>query len=124
MKAAVVGAARGGDRGRGAAAKNLTQRGVWARSVSSYSCRILLLAALAAIKLGLAEGTLLVDLPSGLKCAWYNLPHPAQYAVLLTMMGCLYGVNRAFDKLDKVMYARLSCATADYLQQRRQALGM
>ncbi|CAM9694339.1 unnamed protein product [Ectocarpus fasciculatus] len=124
MKAAVVVAARGGDRDRGAPAKKLIPPGVRARSVSSYSCRILMLAALAAIKLGLAEGTLLVDLPSGLKCAWYNLPHPAQYAVLLTMLGCLYGVNRGFDKLDKAMYARLSCATADYMQQRRQALGI
>ncbi|CAN0048918.1 unnamed protein product [Ectocarpus sp. 6 AP-2014] len=110
-------------RDRGAAAKNLFPLGGRARSASS-SCRVILLAALAAIELGLAEGTLLVDLPSGLKCAWYNLPHPAQYAILLMMLGCLYGVHRVFDKLDKAMYARLSCATGNYMRQRRQALGI
>ncbi|CAB1106425.1 unnamed protein product [Ectocarpus sp. CCAP 1310/34] len=86
--------------------------------------------------------SMLLDLPSGLKCAWYNLPHPAQYAILIMvsarldfprcccgesnskMLGCLYGLNRVFDKLDKVMVARLSCATGNYMQQRRQALRM
>ncbi|CAM9909588.1 unnamed protein product [Ectocarpus sp. 12 AP-2014] len=128
VKPAVGVAAREDSRDRGAAAKNLSPKGVQAPSVSSCSysfiCRVILLAALAAIKLGLAEGTLLVDLPSGWKCAWYNLPHPAQYAILLMMLGCLYGVNRVFDKLDKAMYARLSCATGNYMRQRRQALGI
>ncbi|CAM9708184.1 unnamed protein product [Ectocarpus sp. 12 AP-2014] len=123
VKTAVVVAAREDGRDRGTAAKNLSPKGIRTPSVSScsssFTCRVILPAAVAAIKLGLAEGTLLVDLPSGLKCAWYNLPHPAQYAILLMMLGCLYGVNRVFDKLDKAMYARLSCATGNYMRQRR-----
>ncbi|CAM9209548.1 unnamed protein product [Ectocarpus sp. 12 AP-2014] len=93
-------------------------------SDSSLSYRVILLVAIAAIKSGLAEGTLLFDLPSGLKCAWYNLSHPAQYAALLMTLGCLYGVNRLFDRLDSAMYARLSYATRNWMQQRREALGM
>ncbi|CBJ28236.1 hypothetical protein Esi_0096_0088 [Ectocarpus siliculosus] len=72
----------------------------------------------------LARRTVLFDLPSGLKCAWYNLSHPAQYAALVMTLGCLYGVNRLFDRLDSAMYARLSCATRNWMQQRREALGM
>ncbi|CAN0366993.1 unnamed protein product [Ectocarpus sp. 6 AP-2014] len=107
-----------------AASKNLGPSSVRTRAVSSWSYRVMLLVATAAIKLGLAEGTLLFDLPSGLKCAWYNLSHPAQYAALVMTLGCLYGVNRLFDRLDSALYARLSCATRNWMQQRREALGM
>ncbi|CAM9174104.1 unnamed protein product [Ectocarpus sp. 4 AP-2014] len=112
------------NRDRETAPKNLGPSSVRTRAVSSRSYRVMLLVAMAAIKLGLAEGTLLFDLPSGLKCAWYNLSHPAQYAALVMTLGCLYGVNRFFDRLDSAMYARLSCATRNWMQQRREALGM
>ncbi|CAM9862386.1 unnamed protein product, partial [Ectocarpus sp. 8 AP-2014] len=91
------------NRNQGASSKNLWSSSVRTRAVSSWSYRVILLVAIAAIKLGLAEGTLLLDLPSGLKCAWYNLSHPAQYAALLMTLGCLYGVNRFFDRLDSAM---------------------
>ncbi|CAN0047976.1 unnamed protein product [Ectocarpus sp. 6 AP-2014] len=106
------------------ASKNLGPSSVRTRAVSSWSYRVMLLVAIAAIKVGLAEGTLLFDLPSGWKCAWYNLSHPAQYAALIMTLGCLYGVNRFFDRLDSAMYARLSCATRNWMQQRREALGI
>ncbi|CAM9786841.1 unnamed protein product [Ectocarpus sp. 4 AP-2014] len=112
------------NRNREASSKNLSPSSVPTRAVTSWSYRVVLLVAVAAIKLGLAEGALLFDLPSGLKCAWYNLSHPAQYAALLMTLGCLYGVNRLFDKLDSAMYARLSRATRNWMQQRGEALGM
>ncbi|CAB1103964.1 unnamed protein product [Ectocarpus sp. CCAP 1310/34] len=104
--------------------KNLSSSSVRTRAVTSWSYRVILLVAIEAVKLGLAEGTLLCDLPSGLKCAWYNLSHPAQCAALIMTLGCIYGVNRLFDKLDSAMYARLSRATRNWMQQRREALGM
>ncbi|CAN0014339.1 unnamed protein product [Ectocarpus sp. 12 AP-2014] len=93
-------------------------------SLRTFGYRVMLLVAIAAIKLDSAEGTLLFDLPSGWKCAWFNLSHPAQYAALVMTLGCLYGVNRLFDRLDRAMYARLSCATRNWMQQRREALGV
>ncbi|CAM9899668.1 unnamed protein product [Ectocarpus sp. 13 AM-2016] len=112
------------NRNHGAPSKNLWSSSVRTRVVASWRYRVILLVAIAAIKLGLAEGTFLFDLPSGLKCAWYNLSHPAQYAALLMTLGCLYGVNRLFDRLDSAMYARLSYATRNWMQQRREVLGM
>ncbi|CAN0537072.1 unnamed protein product [Ectocarpus sp. 12 AP-2014] len=112
------------NRDRETVSKNLGPSSGRTRAVGSWSYPVMLLVAIAAIKLGLAKGTLLFDLPSGLKCAWYNLPHPAQYAILIMTLGCLYGVNRLFDKLDSAMYARLSCATRNWMQQRREALGV
>ncbi|CAM9360035.1 unnamed protein product [Ectocarpus sp. 12 AP-2014] len=47
-----------------------------------FPCRRTLLATMAAINAGCVEGNVLVDLPSGLKCVWYNLTHPAQFAIL------------------------------------------
>ncbi|CAM9759629.1 unnamed protein product [Ectocarpus fasciculatus] len=62
---------------------------------------------------------LLVQLPSGFRCIWYNLPHLVQFVVLFMMVVLLYGVNRAFDKADEAMSSRLSCATTAFLHERR-----
>ncbi|CAN0438353.1 unnamed protein product, partial [Ectocarpus sp. 8 AP-2014] len=64
-------------------------------------CRRTLLATMAAINAGCAEGSVLVALPSGLKCGWYNLTHPAQFAILFLMVGLVYFVNRLFNEADK-----------------------
>ncbi|CAN0404224.1 unnamed protein product [Ectocarpus fasciculatus] len=108
----------------GASSNNPSSLSVTTRAASYWSFRVILLVAVAAIRPGLAEGTLLFDLPSDLKCAWYNLSHPAQYAALVMTVGCLYGVNRLFDKLDSAAYARLSSATGNWMRQRREALGV
>ncbi|CAM9710030.1 unnamed protein product [Ectocarpus sp. 12 AP-2014] len=105
--------------------RHRNNRQLFGESISQMmNYRVMLLVAIAAIKLDSAEGTLLFDLPSGWKCAWFNLSHPAQYAALVMTLGCLYGVNRLFDRLDRAMYARLSCATRNWMQQRREALGV
>ncbi|CAM9328391.1 unnamed protein product [Ectocarpus sp. 12 AP-2014] len=84
-----------------------------------FPCRRTLLATMAAINAGCVEGNVLVDLPSGLKCVWYNLTHPAQFAILSLMMGLVYFVNRLFNEADKVVYARLSRATDAWMDEIR-----
>ncbi|CAM9258925.1 unnamed protein product [Ectocarpus sp. 8 AP-2014] len=86
---------------------------------STMMSRRMLLATIAALNAGLVDGSLLVDLPSGLKCAWYNLEHPAQFAILFLMVGLVYFINRLFNEADKVMYARLSCATEAWMDEIR-----
>ncbi|CAM9820072.1 unnamed protein product [Ectocarpus sp. 12 AP-2014] len=88
---------------------------------STMMSRRMLLATIAALNAGLVDGSLLVDLPSGLKCAWYNLEHPAQFAILFLMVGLVYFINRLFNEADKVMYARLSCATEAWMDEIRHA---
>ncbi|CAB1116414.1 unnamed protein product [Ectocarpus sp. CCAP 1310/34] len=83
--------------------------------------RRILLATIAALNAGLVDGSLLVDLPSGFKCAWYNLEHPAQFAILFLMVGVVYFINRLFNEVDKVMYARLSCATEAWMDEIRHS---
>ncbi|CAM9901500.1 unnamed protein product [Ectocarpus sp. 13 AM-2016] len=61
-----------------------------------------------------------VDLPSGFKCAWYNLSHPVQCAVLLVMPALFFGVNRMFGMLEKAAYARLSRAVSAWMNEKRQ----
>ncbi|CAN0336807.1 unnamed protein product [Ectocarpus fasciculatus] len=55
----------------------------------------------------LAENNRLVEFTSGFRCAWYGLPHPVQFTVLILMPALLYGVNRLFDRLEKASHARL-----------------
>ncbi|CBJ28220.1 expressed unknown protein [Ectocarpus siliculosus] len=69
---------------------------------------------------GVAESNMLVDLPSGFKCMWYNLSHPVQFAVLLVMPALFLGVNRMFGMLDKAAYARLSRAVSAWMNEKRQ----
>ncbi|CAB1118487.1 unnamed protein product [Ectocarpus sp. CCAP 1310/34] len=84
-----------------------------------FPCRRTLLATMAAINAGCVEGNVVVDMPSGLKCAWYNLTHPAQFAILLLMVGLVSFVNRLFNEADKVMYTRLSRATDAWMDEMR-----
>ncbi|CAM9907443.1 unnamed protein product [Ectocarpus sp. 8 AP-2014] len=72
-----------------------------------------------AITLGNVESKMLVELPSGFRCIWNDLPHIIQFAAIFLMLVLLYGVNRAFDKADEAMSTRLSCATAAFLHERR-----
>ncbi|CAM9309914.1 unnamed protein product [Ectocarpus sp. 12 AP-2014] len=72
-----------------------------------------------AIKMGNVESTMLVELPSGFRCIWNDLPHIIQFVAIFMMLVLLYGVNRVFDKADEAMSTRLSCATAAFLQERR-----
>ncbi|CAM9845339.1 unnamed protein product [Ectocarpus sp. 4 AP-2014] len=88
---------------------------------STMMSRRMLLATIAALNAGLVDGSLVVDVPSGLKCAWYNLEHPAQFAILFLMVGLVYFINRLFNEADKVMYARLSCATKAWMDEIRHA---
>ncbi|CAM9173877.1 unnamed protein product [Ectocarpus sp. 4 AP-2014] len=80
---------------------------------------LLALAFASAIKLGNMESNMLVELPSGFRCAWNNLPHLVQFAAIFMMVMLLYVVNRVFDKADDAMSARLSSATAAFLHERR-----
>ncbi|CAN0262198.1 unnamed protein product, partial [Ectocarpus fasciculatus] len=81
---------------------------------------LLALGFVSAINLANVESKmLLVQLPSGFRCIWYNLPHLVQFVVLFMMVVLLYGVNRAFDKADEAMSTRLSCATTAFLDERR-----
>ncbi|CBJ33702.1 hypothetical protein Esi_0563_0006 [Ectocarpus siliculosus] len=76
-------------------------------------------ALVSAIQVDLVEGKRLIELPSGVRCMWNDLPHGLQFAILFLMLGILYGVNRLFDKADEAMYSRLTCATAELLRERR-----
>ncbi|CAN0478397.1 unnamed protein product [Ectocarpus sp. 12 AP-2014] len=81
---------------------------------------LLAVAFASAIKLGNVESSMLVELPSGFRCIWNNLPHLVQFAVIFLMVVLMYGVNRVFDRADDAMSARLSSATAAFLHERRQ----
>ncbi|CAN0344277.1 unnamed protein product [Ectocarpus sp. 6 AP-2014] len=72
-----------------------------------------------AIKLCNVESKMLVELPSGFRCIWNDLPHIIQFVAIFMMLVLLYGVNRAFDKADDAMSTRLSRATAALLHERR-----
>ncbi|CAN0307539.1 unnamed protein product [Ectocarpus sp. 12 AP-2014] len=72
------------------------------------------------IKLGNVESSMLVELPSGFRCIWNNLPHLVQFAAMLLMVVLMYGVYKVFDRADDAMSARLSSATAAFLHERRQ----
>ncbi|CAM9216984.1 unnamed protein product, partial [Ectocarpus sp. 8 AP-2014] len=82
--------------------------------------RLFLALVMSATVVGIAESTMLVDLSSGFKCAWYNLSHPVQFAVLLVMPALFFGVNRMFGMLDKAAYARLSRAVSAWMNEKRQ----
>ncbi|CAM9173804.1 unnamed protein product, partial [Ectocarpus sp. 4 AP-2014] len=56
------------------------------------------------------ESNRLVEFPSGVRCMWNDLPHPAQFAIIFLMLALLLGVHRIFGKLDNAAYARLSRA--------------
>ncbi|CAM9539435.1 unnamed protein product [Ectocarpus sp. 8 AP-2014] len=79
----------------------------------------LALAIALATNLGYVECKMLVELPSGFRCMWNDLPHIIQFVAIFMMLVLLYGVNRAFDKADDAMSTRLSCATAVFLHERR-----
>ncbi|CAN0045832.1 unnamed protein product [Ectocarpus sp. 6 AP-2014] len=100
------------------ARRNTGERAAGLRS-GCYPCRRTLLATMAVINAGCVEGSVLVDLPSGLKCGWYNLTHPAQFAILFLMVGLVCFVNRLFNEADKVVYARLSRATNAWMDEIR-----
>ncbi|CAM9192919.1 unnamed protein product [Ectocarpus sp. 13 AM-2016] len=72
-----------------------------------------------ATKVGNVESKMLVELPSGFRCIWNDLPHIIQFVAIFMMLVLLYGVNRVFDKADEAMSTRLSCATAAFLHERR-----
>ncbi|CAB1099559.1 unnamed protein product [Ectocarpus sp. CCAP 1310/34] len=57
--------------------------------------------------------------PAGSRCIWNDLPHIVQFVAIFLMLVLLYGVKRVFDKADKAMSTRLSCATAAFLHERR-----
>ncbi|CAN0407854.1 unnamed protein product [Ectocarpus sp. 12 AP-2014] len=80
---------------------------------------LLALAFALVIKLGNVERKMLVELPSGFRCIWNDLPHIIQFVAISMMLVLLYGVNRVFDKADEAMSTRLSCATAAFLHERR-----
>ncbi|CAM9868755.1 unnamed protein product, partial [Ectocarpus sp. 8 AP-2014] len=81
--------------------------------------RLFLALVMSATVVGIAESSMLVDLPSGFKCAWFNLSHPVQFAVLLVMPALFFGVNRMFGMLDKAAYARLSRAVSAWMNEKR-----
>ncbi|CAN0315512.1 unnamed protein product [Ectocarpus fasciculatus] len=85
----------------------------------SFGGRRAMLALISAVHVDLVEGKWLVEFPSGFRCIWNDLPHFVQFAILVLMLGILYGVNQLFDKADVAMSARLSCATAGLLNERR-----
>ncbi|CAM9762327.1 unnamed protein product [Ectocarpus fasciculatus] len=85
----------------------------------SLGGRRAMLALVSAVHMDLVEGKWLIEFPSGFRCMWNDLPHFIQFAILFLMLGVLYGVNRLFDKADVAMSARLSCATAGLLNERR-----
>ncbi|CAB1103140.1 unnamed protein product [Ectocarpus sp. CCAP 1310/34] len=91
-----------------------------AGSSGSRVVGLLILALASAIKLGNVESSMLVELPSGFRCIWNNLPHLVQIAAILLMVVLMYGVSRVFDRADDAMSARLSSATAAFLHERRQ----
>ncbi|CAN0176512.1 unnamed protein product [Ectocarpus fasciculatus] len=99
--------------------KREARRIIGKRTAGPRMSRRTLLATIAALNAGLVEGNVLVDLPSGFKCAWYGLTHPAQFAILFLMVGLVYFVNRLFNEADKVVYARLSCATDAWMDEMR-----
>ncbi|CAN0500082.1 unnamed protein product [Ectocarpus sp. 12 AP-2014] len=78
-----------------------------------------MLALVSAVHVDLVEGKWLIKFPSGFRCMWNDLPHGLQFAILFLMLGVLYGVNRLFDKADQSMHARLTCATAGLLNEKR-----
>ncbi|CAN0028286.1 unnamed protein product [Ectocarpus sp. 4 AP-2014] len=80
---------------------------------------LLALAFALAIKLGNVGNKMLVELPSGFRCIWNDLPHIIQFVAIFMMLVLLYGINRVFDKADEAMSTRLSCATAALLHERR-----
>ncbi|CAN0101541.1 unnamed protein product [Ectocarpus sp. 4 AP-2014] len=85
----------------------------------SLGGRRAMLALVSAVQVDLVEGKWLIELPSGVRCVWNDLPHGLQFAILFLMLGILYGVNRLFDKADEAMYTRLTYATAGLLRERR-----
>ncbi|CAN0424514.1 unnamed protein product [Ectocarpus sp. 12 AP-2014] len=100
-------------------ARRITGKRAADLSSGCFPCRRTLLATMVAIDAGCVEGDVLVDLPSGVKCAWYNLTHPAQLAILFLMVGLVIFVNRLFNEADKVVYARLSRATDAWMDEIR-----
>ncbi|CAN0084255.1 unnamed protein product [Ectocarpus fasciculatus] len=46
---------------------------------SASHSRQFLMFVMSAMVVGIAEGSLLADLPLGFKCAWYDLSHPVQF---------------------------------------------
>ncbi|CAN0557993.1 unnamed protein product, partial [Ectocarpus sp. 12 AP-2014] len=85
----------------------------------SLGGRRIMLALVSAVHVDLVEGKWLIKFPSGFRCMWNDLPHGLQFAILFLMLGVLYGVNRLFDKADQSMHARLTCATAGLLNEKR-----
>ncbi|CAM9605859.1 unnamed protein product [Ectocarpus sp. 4 AP-2014] len=99
---------------------------------------LLVATAMSAMTVVMVESNRLVEFPSGVMCAWNDLPHPAQFAVIFlvselyprcnatscgtdAMLALLIGVHRIFGKLDNVAYARLSRAVTAWMNERRHA---
>ncbi|CAB1100840.1 unnamed protein product [Ectocarpus sp. CCAP 1310/34] len=89
------------------------------RSSAGLGGRRAMLALISVAHVDVVEGKWLIEFPSGFRCMWNDLPHGLQFAILLLMLGILYGVNRLFDKADEAIYTRLTCATAGLLNERR-----